>query len=84
MSSEVTGKKLSDLRVTDLKLELEKRGLETGGIKCTLLERLQKVGVVWLHFVFFFSLFVSRWEVFSLLSGWIRCVIWMISKISKF
>lgn len=44
MSGEVTGKKLSDLRVTDLKLELEKRGLETSGIKCTLLERLQKVG----------------------------------------
>lgn len=40
-----TGKKISELRVCDLKAELEKRGLETGGIKIALLERLQKVGI---------------------------------------
>lgn len=44
MSSDVVGKKLSELRVYDLKTELEKRGLETTGIKIALLERLQKVG----------------------------------------
>lgn len=43
MSSGTEWKKLSDLRVVDLKNELEKLGLEKNGIKAVLIERLQKV-----------------------------------------
>lgn len=39
------GKKLTDLRVVDLRQELEKRGLEKSGVKATLVERLQKVNL---------------------------------------
>lgn len=36
-------KTLSDLRVVDLKSELEKRSLETTGVKTFLIERLSQV-----------------------------------------
>ncbi|XP_017776342.1 PREDICTED: scaffold attachment factor B1-like isoform X2 [Nicrophorus vespilloides] len=40
--SEIDGKKLEDLRVVDLKQELENRGLDKTGNKQALIERLQK------------------------------------------
>lgn len=43
MASDVEMCKLSDLRVVDLKNELEKRSMPTTGVKSVLSERLQKV-----------------------------------------
>lgn len=58
MSSESVGKKITELRVCDLKAELEKRGLETTGIKIALFDRLQKVFLKLDKFKSFFSVFL--------------------------
>ena len=42
MTDSTPGKLLKDLRVSDLKVELDKRGLPTSGVKAVLVERLQK------------------------------------------
>ena len=42
MTDSTPGKLLKDLRVSDLKVELDKRGLPTSGIKAVLVDRLQK------------------------------------------
>ena len=43
MSSDAKAKKIEELRVVDLRVELEKRGLDKTGIKAVLIDRLRKV-----------------------------------------
>ena len=45
---ENTPRKLKDLRVVDLRRELENRGLDKNGVKAVLTERLQKVNLFFL------------------------------------
>jgi len=45
MASE-EGRKLNDLRVVDLRAELERRSLDKTGVKAVLIEKLQKVSVL--------------------------------------
>lgn len=49
MSSDCEKRKITDLRVVDLKAELDKRGLDKTGVKALLIERLQGVN---LHCIF--------------------------------
>ena len=44
----INGKTLSDLRVVDLRKELDKRGLSKGGSKQELTDRLQTVRIPWI------------------------------------
>lgn len=43
MAQEEVKKSLMELKVSELKNELEKRGLDKNGVKVTLVERLEKV-----------------------------------------
>lgn len=55
MADDHTKKKISELRVIDLRSELEKRGLDKNGVKTALIERLTKV-------CFLRHLFVQRFK----------------------
>lgn len=46
IDTEIVKRKLRDLRVVDLKNELERRSLDKSGVKATLMERLSKVSSV--------------------------------------
>lgn len=45
MSETVDSRTICDLKVTELRSELEKRDLDKTGVKAILLERLQKVSI---------------------------------------
>lgn len=65
--ADVEGKKLTELRVIDLKMELERRGLDKSGNKAALLERLSKVSArPPVLFFFFYYFFISCRRVVAL------------------
>jgi SAP domain len=47
MASDQDKRKLSDLRVVDIRSELDKRGIDKSGVKAVILDRLSKVGVAY-------------------------------------
>lgn len=55
--ADVEGKKLTELRVIDLKTELERRSLDKSGNKAALLDRLSKVNDISVFLFFFFILY---------------------------
>lgn len=60
--ADVEGKKLTELRVIDLKTELERRGLDKTGNKAALLERLSKVNCSAPYIVFFSFFYWNTWR----------------------
>lgn len=56
--ADADGKKLTELRVIDLKTELERRGLDKTGNKAALLDRLSKVLlIIFILFLIFIIIF---------------------------
>lgn len=63
MAADTAGKKITELRVYDLKVELEARSLETTGNKNELVKRLQQVRPFVVHHLgFFFTNDLTLWN----------------------
>lgn len=68
MSETLESRKIYDLKVPELRSELEKRDLDKTGVKAILLERLQKVSVSYNNFVISVLIFLYR----NLVSAFLR------------